>query len=286
MSQGLHLRTLRPENLAFADSLRASVGWNQMLDHWRRFLTMEPEGCFLAEWDGLPAGTLTTLRYGSQMAWIGRVLVHPEYRRHGIVRAMFRNCIWWLQERGVCCITLDATPAGKQVYEGMGSKDEWTLTRWEHTGLTLANALKAGLRLWRTSDGQLVARFDATAFGVSRQALLKVLAGQSRRALLLETAPGTPAGNGFIRPGAQATYLGPVVGTSAQAGLQVVEALLAHSDGEKVYWDIPDANTAAAAWASQYGFTSQRVLTRMYLDQNSAPSNPWQLFAPAWPEVG
>jgi GNAT superfamily N-acetyltransferase len=286
MSDRLHLRILRPEDLSFADSLRALVGWNQTLDDWRRFLAMEPEGCFLAEWDGVPAGTITTLRHSSQLAWIGMVLVHPEHRRRGIGRALFHHCLRWLQERGVCCIKLDATPAGKQLYEGMGFKDEWTLTRWEHAGLTLAKPLNACPRPWRTSDAQLVSLLDAAAFGVSRQTLLEVLAGQSRSAFLLETPPGPTAGYGFIRPGSQAAYLGPIVATSAQAGLQLVEALLGASTGGKVFWDIPDANTAAVVWARRHGFTRQRMLTRMYLGQNTAPSNPWQQFALAGPEVG
>ena len=286
MSQPLHLRILRPEDLSFADSLRAIVGWNQTLDDWRRFLAMEPEGCFLAEMDGVPAGTVTTLRYSSQLAWVGMVLVHPDHRCRGIGRALLNHGIEWLQEHGVRCIKLDATPAGKQVYEGMGFKDEWTLTRWEHTDLTLKEPLNASLRLWRTSDAQFVGLLDAAAFGVSRQTLLEMLASQSCRAFILETALGLVAGYGFIRPGAQGAYLGPIVATSAQAGLQLVEALLAGSAGEKVFWDIPDANTAAVVWACEHGFARQRMLTRMHLGRNSAPSNPLQQFALAGPEVG
>jgi GNAT superfamily N-acetyltransferase len=286
MSQPLHLRILRPEDLSFADSLRAIVGWNQTLDDWRRFLSMEPEGCFLAEMDGVPAGTVTTLRYSSQLAWVGMVLVHPDHRRRGIGRALLNHGIEWLQEHGVRCIKLDATPAGKQVYEGMGFKDEWTLTRWEHAGLTLMQPLNASLRLWRTSDAQFVGLLDAAAFGVSRQTLLEKLASQSRRAFVLETALGPAAGYGFIRPGAQAAYLGPIVAISAQAGLQLVEALLAGSAGEKVFWDIPDANTAAVVWACEHGFARQRMLTRMHLGRNSALSKAVQQFALAGPEVG
>ena len=286
MSQPLHVRILRPEDLSFADSLRAIVGWNQTLDDWRRFLAMEPEGCFLAEMDGVPVGTVTTLRYSSQLAWVGMVLVHPDHRRRGVGRALLNHGIGWLQGHGVRCIKLDATPAGKQVYEGMGFEDEWTLTRWEHTDLTLTEPLNASLRLWRTSDAQFVGLLDAAALGVSRRPLLEMLASQSRRAFVLETALGPVAGYGFIRPGAQAAYLGPIVATSAQAGLQLVEALLGASAGEKVFWDIPDANTAAVAWAREHGFARQRMLTRMHLGRNSAPSNPVQQFALAGPEVG
>jgi GNAT superfamily N-acetyltransferase len=286
MRPSLHLRVLRPEDLPFADSLRASVGWNQTLEDWRRFLAMEPEGCFLAEWDGQPVGTATTLRYGSEVAWIGMVLVHSDHRRRGIGRALLNHCIAWLQARGVRCIKLDATPAGKQVYDGLGFKDEWTLARWGHPGLRMVKPGSASILPWRTSAAPLLGPLDAAAFGFWREHLLEKLAGQSRSALLVETEPGRIAGYGFIRPGSRATYLGPIVATSAEAGLELVEALLVGAAGERVFWDIPDANSAAVDWARQRGFTQQRMLTRMYLGQNSAASNPCQQFALAGPEVG
>ena len=54
----LSLRLLRHKDLAFADSLRALVAWNQTFDDWERFLALEPDGCFLAECNGAPAGSI------------------------------------------------------------------------------------------------------------------------------------------------------------------------------------------------------------------------------------
>ena len=286
VKQPLHLRVLRPEDLPFADSLRAIAGWNQTLGDWRRFLEMEPEGCFLAEWNGSPAGTATTLRYASDVAWVGMVLVHPEHRRRGIGRALLIHCIAWLQARRMRCIKLVATPAGKQVYDILGFKSEWMLVRWEHAGLQVAKPADARVRPWRASDLRVIAPLDTSAFGVSREKLVEALASQSRFALVLETVRGRVAGYGFMRPGSRATYLGPIAAASDEVGLQLVEALLTNITGERVFWDIPDANTAAGDWARQHGFTQQRMLTRMHLGENTGPGNPRQQFALAGPEVG
>jgi GNAT superfamily N-acetyltransferase len=286
VKQPLHLRVLRPEDLPFADSLRAIAGWNQTLGDWRRFVAMEPEGCVLAEWNGLPVGTATTLRCASQLAWIGMVLVHPEHRRRGIGSALLNHCIAWLQARQVRCIKLDATPAGQPVYDRLGFRSEWTLARWQHPGLMVAQPAGAQLRPWRASDARLIASLDAAAFGVSRENLARALALQSRFALVLETAPGCVAGYGFVRPGARANYLGPIVAASDEVGLLLVQALLANIAGEPAFWDIPDANAAAVGWARQHGFIHQRMLTRMYLGENAAPGDPRLQFALAGPEVG
>ena len=271
--------------MPFADSLRALAGWNQTLVCWKRFIATEPEGCFLAEWEGVPVATAITLRYTAEVAWIGMVLVHPAHRRRGIGRALLNHCIAWLQERGAGCIKLDATPAGKRVYDRMGFKEEWPLTRWEHPGPHVAKPISAGLRPWQTSDAQRIGQLDAAAFGVSREKLLEALARECRRAFVLEAVPGRIAGYGFVQPGSRADYLGPIVATSAEAGIQVVEALLS-AGGDTVFWDIPDANSAAVNWARLHGFTQQRRLTRMYLAEKPKWGDPKQQFALAGPEVG
>ena len=74
MNSALRLRLLKRADLAFADSVRALAGWNQTMEDWERFLSAEPDGCFLAEWNGASAGTATTTVYERELAWIGMVL--------------------------------------------------------------------------------------------------------------------------------------------------------------------------------------------------------------------
>ena len=287
MSSQLRLRTLVREDLPFADSLRALAGWNQTLGDWERFLATEPTGCFLAEWNGTPAGTATTIVYGPELAWIGMVLVHPEFRRRGIGQALLRHCIGFLRERGVRCIKLDATPLGRTVYEGLGFRDEWTLRRWARpAGLPLGTQRDARLRPWRAGDEQFLGLLDASAFGISRHGLLSALASQSSSAVVQEAEAGRPAGFGMLRPGSRASYLGPVVATSAGAGIHLIETLVAASGERAIFWDIPDENTTAVAWAEEHGFAVQRPLTRMFLGGNVAPGEPRHQFALAGPEVG
>jgi ribosomal protein S18 acetylase RimI-like enzyme len=287
MNPRLHLRTMLSADLPFADSLRALAGWNQTLADWCRFLTMQPQGCFLAEWDGAPAGTATTVVYGSDLAWIGMVLVHPEYRRRGIGRCLLLQCIEHLKSRQVRCIKLDATPEGRPGYQHLGFKDEWTLRRWESDLAALSpKATDPGIRAWAETDALRLDLLDARSFGASRRQLLLALAEQSRCALTYESQPGVPAGYGMLRPGARAFYLGPLWATSPEAGFTLIEALTAQRRAGRVFWDIPDLNTAAVAWAERQGFSVQRSLTRMWLGDNSTPGDPLKQFALAGPELG
>jgi ribosomal protein S18 acetylase RimI-like enzyme len=283
----LHLRVMLPSDLPFADSLRALAGWNQTLDDWRRYLTMQPQGCFLAEWDGAPAGTATTMVYGSDLAWIGMVLVHPEYRRRGIGRGLLLKCIEHLRACRVRCIKLDATPQGRPVYKNLGFQDEWTLRRWEADLSTLAPAASdSRIRAWTEADALRFDLLDAHAFGASRRELMLSLAQQSRCALVYESQPGQPTGCGMLRQGARASYLGPVSATSPQEGIALIETLTAQEHTGRVFWDIPDLNATAVDWAGRHGFSVQRSLTRMWLGDNCRPGNPLEQFALAAPELG
>lgn len=288
MNPALHIRLMTTADLAFADALRAAAGWNQTIEDWKRFLVTAPDGCFVAEWSGAPAGTATTICYGRDLAWIGMVLVDPSQRRRGIGRALLGHCVEHLRGRGVGCIKLDATPLGKELYDGLGFRDEWTLTRWIGAGPNREPAVPtaAGVRPWRGPDGAFVDALDTIAFGVSRRAPRERLAAQSLGAVVVESPTGAAAGYGLLRAGARALYLGPVAAESPEAGLRVLDALAAHCEGQRFIVDIPDMNAPAADWARRLGLEVERHLTRMVLGENASPGRADHQFAIAGPEVG
>jgi len=291
-STNLRLRALTRADIPFADFIRALAGWNQTLADWERFLETEPGGCFLAEWDGEPAGTATTTVYGTDLAWIGMVLVHPQFRRRGIGTSLLRHCISYLQqERGVRCIKLDATPEGKLVYDRLGFQSEWSLKRYE--GILRLSAKQhpnppvgAGIRSWNDTDPEKVVSLDTHAFGVSRQPLLRSLAQQSLESVVVQNPCGEAVGYGFARTGVRATYLGPIGASSPEAGALVAQTLLGRLTNHRIFWDIPDATQPAIDLVNAHGLTVQRSLIRMFLGPNSNPGNPRAQFALAGPEVG
>jgi ribosomal protein S18 acetylase RimI-like enzyme len=287
MSDALLVRAMRQSDMQFADSLRALAGWNQTMTDWQRLLAMQPAGCFLAEWDGAPAGTATTMVYGLDLAWIGLVLVHPEYRRRGIGRGLLLKCIEHLRACRVRCIKLDATPEGRPIYESLGFKDEWTLRRWESELSTPSpHSGDSHIRDWADADAARFDPYDVRAFGASRQNLIIALARESRCALTYESEAGVPTGFGLLRQGARASYLGPVSAVSPEHGIALIEALAARAGAGRMFWDIPDLNAAAIGWAERRGFRVQRSLTRMWLGDDCRSGNPFEQFAAAGLELG
>lgn len=298
MESPVRIRPLTREDLGFADALRARVGWNQTLGDWERFLATQPDGCFIAEANGRPVGTATTTIYGPDLAWIGMVLVEPEQRRRGFGRALLQHGLRFLAEQGVTCVKLDATPAGKAVYDTLGFQSEWSLTRWRRPAITIAirdvqrpaaPATTAAVRGLFPADNSELAGLDREAFGVGRGRVLDRLIGQSdtriaRRSGVEGNAPDL-VGFGLRRAGASASYLGPIIARDAQAGRSLLDDLIRGQTGPMV-WDIPDTNHAARSTAEEYGFTPERPLIRMFRGENHHPGSPGLIYALAGPEIG
>ncbi len=114
------IRQMTEADVPRCDVLRGLAGWNQLRQDWLRFIRWEPKGCFVAEAGDQILGTVTTTSYGTALAWIGMMLVHPEHRRKGIATQLMEKAVDYLKGQGVHCIRLDATPAGLPLYEKMG----------------------------------------------------------------------------------------------------------------------------------------------------------------------
>ena len=292
-------------DLPFADSLRALVGWNQTIDDWRRLLDLEPHGCFVGESNGTPVGTATTKCYGSDLAWIGMVLVHPDFRRQGIGRALLQRCLDYLAggddglatnhtNRTHCrCIMLDATPLGQPLYEHLGFREEWKLTRWEGWRASLlasrdllpgSNSSGTPIRPVQPNDWPALLAFDRRVFGIDRSRVLNALGRTSR--VFVPAGEPELTGYGRIRPGAQADYIGPVVSTTGQTTAALITRLVSEAGSQKIFWDLPHPATDAVHLPARLGFIPQRSLVRMVRGENPSPGLPAHQIAIADPASG
>jgi ribosomal protein S18 acetylase RimI-like enzyme len=280
------LRVMRESDIAFANQLREIAGWNQTERDWRGYLSYEPEGCFVAEVDGKPAGTATTIRYGRKFGWIGMVLVHPDQRRLGIGSKLLRKTISYLKECGVRGIKLDATPMGKKVYVPLGFVDEYELSRYELTVPAIAPSHAPQIVPYATVDAAEIARLDTEAFGGERP---HVLAAMSKRDPELCFAARDAEGlRGFLiaRYGARAVQVGPWIARDTAHAEQLLIALLSRIESRTVFIDTPAPNVAGVGLMEKFGFRVQRTLTRMYLGENTAPGAPTLVYSLSSPEKG
>src|SRR5947208_12550472 len=130
VSMSAHLRLMTEADIPAGMRLKELAGWNQTPSDWERFLRASPAGCFVAELDGRVCGTATTIVYEGRFAWIGMVLVDPEYRSRGIGTRLLGQAIEHLDAARVPTLKLDATPQGRPIYAKLGFVSEYEVERW------------------------------------------------------------------------------------------------------------------------------------------------------------
>jgi GNAT superfamily N-acetyltransferase len=242
-------------DLPRAAALSALIGWNQTEADWRLFAT---EGAVEALDDGQPAlaATAATLPYAPHLAWISMVLVRPDLRRQGHATRLMRWAIQHLD--GTACIALDATPAGRPVYERLGFVAQSGFARWRLPG-PVASAGVA-LRPMRAEDLPAAIARDAEAFGAPRTALLR-----SFFARLPQAAFVAPDGSFVLaRDGQRHPQIGPLVANDA-ATAQSLLAAAGAALAQPCLVDMRDEASALRAACEAAGGLAERPFTRMSL---------------------
>lgn len=261
------LRRLTMGDVPAALGLSDAAGWNQTAADWQRLLLLEPDGCFGIEVDGQLVATSTLLTYGTELAWLGMVLTHPNHRRRGYAHQLVEKALGYADTRGVACVKLDASEQGQPVYEQLGFVAECAVERWwRPAGQAQAAAL--------TAAGEFP--LDRQAFGADRSRLLSTLRPfvQKERAYAAS------------RPGRLAAYFGPCVSPDPKPVPEFVAWAQQEHAGTAMFWDLFADHTQATALAADLGFVWQRRLMRMSRGRHTLTGNPSQIYALAGFEVG
>ena len=278
------IRLLGAQDLPAAMRLKEAAGWNQTEEDWLRLLRLEPRGCFAAASGGRLVGTATTTTYGDELAWVGMVLVDPEFRRRGIASRLMRAALAYLDGEGVRAVKLDATPDGRHVYEGFGFEAELLIERWARA------ALEGGGRdadSWSLDPARLaeVLEFDRLAFGADRARLVELLVAQSAGSFV-RAAGGRVKGYALTRTGALADYVGPLVASDFETASGLLDEVLARHAGRPLYIDVKTRFETLAGALAERGFRKQRDLVRMRRGARTHAGTSAKVFAIAGPEVG
>ena len=277
----VEIRLLFESDIPAAMQLKEAAGWNQTEDDWRRLLMLEPNGCFAAIRDGRLVGTTTTTTYGDELAWIGMVLVDPQYRRQGIAAKLISVARDYLNGKAGT-VKLDATALGQPVYEKFGFRFESLIERW--SGMAKLHGEKlAGLV--GDSLSELLA-LDRIAFNADRSKLITALIkDNSVSPVLMRDANGALSGYAVTRRGTRADYVGPVVAKDPEQVETLLDQVLSQLHDRPVYIDFNKECSAGTRVLLERGFVKERDLIRMSSGRPSARTSPI-VVGIAGPEIG
>jgi predicted GNAT family N-acyltransferase len=281
-SSEVKIRLLRESDIAAAMHLKHLAGWNQTESDWRTLLQLESDGCFAAVLNDQLVGTTTTTSYGSELAWIGMVLVRPENRRAGVATRLLQTALGYLDHK-VPVVKLDATADGKHVYERIGFAVESSIERWTRSGKAVSFDRKP--ENIDSETRRQVLQLDARAFGADRSKLLNVLLANSCvRPVLTRSEEGSVTGYALARSGSDAAYVGPIVSGQRNHVAELVDRLLERLHPSPVYVDVKCDWGEGRQLLIERGFEKQRDLIRMR--RGFAVPTSSLVFAIAGPEIG
>lgn len=257
----ISLRNMTTDDIELGMRLKTQAGWNQTPADWRRFLRLEPDGCFVAQWEGRRVATTTTCVFGS-VGWIAMVLVDEEYRHRGIASQLVKHALEYLERRSVATVRLDATQFGQPVYQRLGFAADYELIRFQ--GRARPDSRASEDRSTSLENLIPLAELDQLATGTERARLIECLVSEAPQSLRLETRGEAVVGYAMFRPGANAAQIGPVVASTPPVGGDLCDWACGQVAGQMVLVDVPLRNQSAVQWAHSRGLTEQRRFTRMH----------------------
>jgi GNAT superfamily N-acetyltransferase len=213
----LEIERLTADDVDDAHTLSTQAGWNQTRADWRRLVELFPETCFAGRVEGDVVATSTLVAYDATVGWIGMVLVDEGHRRRGYGSEIFERALRAGRNRGIDVIGLDATDAGRTVYEQYDFETVVGIDRW--SGAVQSSVDACGVAaIERPGKGALVdamASFDARRVSVDRRPLLTQLLESPRTTgLVVENDDGDVRGYAVVRPGRTKPQVGPLVAAS------------------------------------------------------------------------
>jgi len=265
------------ERLTAADvdagmALSTEAGWNQTADDWLHFIR-EGQAFGVRDTAGRLVASAAALPYDGPLGFVSMVLVTPQWRRHGLATSLVDRCVEELRVRNLVPV-LDATAAGVEVYRKQGFLGQFGFDRWQG----MAEGGHEGQA--RASTPADIAPLDAAVSGAGRGRLMGDFLARPGTAVV-----GNESGFAMLRTGRRALQAGPVIASSEDAAINLIQQLFAQAKG-LVFIDVPSVWRGIGDWLAARGFEVQRSFTRMALGRAEPFGQPTRLFAVAGPEFG
>lgn len=248
----------------------------------RRYLSMQPDGWFIATIQNEQIGMVGAIDFGS-FAYIGMMAVLTEMQHQGIGRALMEHLLVWLDERDCPMALLDATEAGAPLYEHLGFIDDGEIHVFQ-LPVSVSTPYPAGhVSSMGPHDVPALVDFDTPIFGADRgKALSAYLADFPTRSLLARDEIGRIGG--FLV--AQMWRIGPWAAADPVTAEELLKAALSLPYECFPRVNVPSPDEAAVELLKRYGFQGQRSLRHMRRGGPDSPGNWSRIYAQASFAIG
>jgi GNAT superfamily N-acetyltransferase len=245
------------EDVDLAVDWAALEGWNPGLNDADTYFRADPNGFFLAEVNGEPAGCISAVAYDENYGFMGFYIVRPELRNQGIGKALWKASMKYMGKRVI---------GGDGVMEML---DKYALSgfRIAHQNARYEGIGKASsLRLANLGDVpfEKLISYDRRFFPALRTDFLKSWISQPGGNFQAVMAGNRLAGYGVIRPCRRGFKIAPLFADTPEMAEKLFASLASFAKDEPVFLDIPLCNPAAKQLVERHAMKSVFETARIY----------------------
>lgn len=256
---GLVVRVMTRADLDRALDWAAAEGWNPGLDDVAAFRAADPDGFLVAILDGVPVASLSIVRAGDGVGFLGLYICVPEHRGRGHGLALWRD---GMARLAPASLGLDGVPAQQANYARSGFARAHATVRF--TGRVEAAPPGTSVPLGPAHLAEALA-LDRAVTGYDRAAFMTGwLTGAASRHARVLLRGGRVAGLGVIRACREGWKVGPLIAASAAEAEALLCDLADHAGGGPLSLDVPEPNGAGVALAEAHGLSPSFETARMW----------------------
>lgn len=257
--KGLKIRRMNREEAEFAIDMAAAEGWNPGIHDGELFYEADPEGFFIAELEGEPAGCASAVAYNNNFGFLGLFVVKPEFRRKNIGMKLTEKCLEHLGNRN---IGLDGVVENEKKYQQvMKFKSSYSNLRFEGRG---GGEIPDGLVEISGVPFEKLIEYDRRMFPAPRPGFLRKWISQPDSYAFASFEAGGLKGYGVIRKCRTGYKIGPLFADDQIAAEKIFRALRASVPEETFFFDVPEPNKEAMEIAEKYQMSVMFRTIRMY----------------------
>ncbi len=264
-------------------------GWGHTKRDVERCWKLEPNGCFITEFQNKPIGHVFSIRYG-KIGWIGLLIVNPERRGQGVGFVLMETAVNYLRKAGAETIRLDAVEGAVPLYRRLGFVEEFDSLRFrkqlrqnEVPGLKRERTLQM-----RDDDIANVAQFDAPHFGANRLAVLQSVYRDYPQLCFVAKEEGEIAGYVMARQMQNRFWIGPWVCLNSQTARHLFDTLIGTIEAKdfELRVGLPVLNMSGRELMEKLGFQLTGKSTHMVLGNKGNQGAVTNVFGIGGPEKG
>ncbi|UPW84985.1 GNAT family N-acetyltransferase [Lysinibacillus sp. Ag94] len=229
--------------------------------------------------EGKIVSSAAIMTYDTNLASIGMVIVHANYRGLGLGKLVTQKCIESVSPH--TAIMLVATKDGEPLYKKLGFTTVDYVHKYladNYSGVHNLASNEYTIEVYNESDFAEIVRLDAAAFGDKRSNFLRNRVKQAKHCIVVRDHQTNIIGFGLSIQGPINLMLGPIIALNSITASLIMNTLAKDHHG-KLRMDVPSGHAEMIKWLEQNGFTEVNRPPVMILHAEEMPTRNNTLFA-------